>query len=444
MYPNLPEHLAPAVQAELRKSQLNLKQQMAVTLNSYKSGNGARGEAGKLAGLEIPFFKNVPFGETALDPLGGTTSFDNMIPASMDKMYVGLAQTGFTVESEHFHETDAARGNLPLTRFDQRDMVMKTYLQHHNWYRIGKGDGALAVATTTGGTGTRTFANDATARGRSKGSLRLAVSYNTASGKRILYQSYNTSTDALGATFYITSKPNVTQAVVVVTDAGTITAGEIIVRYGHYKKVPYGHANHFDNSNRWYQGVDTTNYAFLNSRYVDGGAAGITPTMINTAKTALQVRANNPDVRLKRVCHLTQGNYQALAAFGYTLRTYNAEKGEANTSFGLPNVFEDEDLIFIQDADFEDAFVDIRDKKSYFEYRQQELEEISPGLQQYVGTNMRGSTEKFQNWGESYNFAWDGRGDDGKGEKGAPNSSVFIGNLALPAVTQCTEGHSLV
>jgi hypothetical protein len=444
MYRNLTEHDAAAVQAELRKTIVQLKQQKCVTRNSYKSGAGARGAAGRLAGLEIPFFKNLSHGSAALDPLGGTTSFERQFPASTDKMYVGLAQTGFTVEWEHFHETDAGRGNLPVSRFDQRDMVMKTYLQEHNWYAISNGYGTLAIATTTGGSGTRTFAYDATARDRSKGSIRLAISTNTASGKRILYQSYNTSTDTLGATFYITSKASALTAVVVVTDGGTITAGEVIVKYGHYKKVPYGNGYHFNSADRWYQGVDTANYSFLNSTYINGGGGTVTPTMMDSAKAATQGLANDINARKNRVCHMTINNYKILAAFDYNLRQYNAEKGQADTTYGVPQNFSDEDTDYILDADYEEAFIDMRDRKSYFEYRQQELEEISEGPTQYVGANSFGSTEKYQNWGESYNLAWDGRGDDGKGDMGSANSSVYIGNLAISGNTQVALGKSLV
>jgi hypothetical protein len=143
---------------------------------------------------------------------------------------------------------------------------------------------------------------------------------------------------------------------------------------------------------------------------------------------------------------MSVGNYEQLAIFGYTLRQYNAEKGEANTTFGLPNVYEDEDTVFIQDADFEDAYIYLRDRKSIFEYRHSEMTEISEGVTQYVGTNLVGSTEKYQNWGEAYNIAYDMRGDDGTGKsgKGAPNSSVVIDNLTIPSISQMAEGLSLV
>lgn len=442
---NIREHLAAAVQAELRKEIVQAKQQRAVTKASFKSGPGARSEKGGLAGLEIPFYEGVPHGTTALDPISGQTSFGNFIPARAAKMFVGLTYTGFTVEWEYFHEKDRS---LPENSVSQRERVMQTYMQEMNWYSIGEGYGTLAVVSTgiASPGGTITCASDATARGRSKGSIRLAVSANTAAGSRVEYESYNISTNTKTATFYITSKPSATQATVVITDGGTIGAGDHIVKKGHYKRVPYGLGYHIRDNNRLYQGVDTTNYTFLNSRRINGGAAAITPTLVDTAKLALEVRANDAGARRKRVLHLTPGHYRTLSVSGYTLRQYNAEKGQADTSFGLPRNYEDEDTIFVQDSDMEDAYCYMRDSVSYFEYRLSELQQISPqATMQYVGVNSRGSTEMYTNYGEACNLAWDARGDDGKmSPKGAPNSSVVIDNLAIPTINQVAEGMSLV
>jgi hypothetical protein len=446
-YPNLLENYSAAVQAEMRKSVIQQKEQSAPTRNSFKAGSGARGEAGRLAGLEIPFYQGVPHGSTALDPLAGTTSFEQFVAPTIDKMYVGLAFLGFTVENEHFHDIDGAKGLLPDDKFSQRDKVMKTYMWEQNCYAIGKGNGALAVVAAGGGggSGTITFANDNTARGRSKGSIRLATSWSTTAGKRVMYESYTESTDTLTATFYITSKASATTAVIVVTDGGTVVAGDIVVKKGHYKKVPYGLGYHFDSSSRQYQGASTSTNPQLKSREIAAGSAAPTPTMIETAKLALDTRANDNGAKKKRSAHLTHGNYRVLGAYSYNLRTYNAEQGQANTSYGVPRFFEDEDTKWIEDANMEDAYIYMRDSVSYFEYRQSEMQEISKGETQYIGTNSRGSSEFYRNFGEAYNIAWDARGDDGKGSgEGAPNSSVVISGIAIPSVNQVSEGLSLV
>lgn len=446
MYGNVLEHFAAATQAEMRKTVVQQKAQYAKTRASLQSGAGARSETGSLLGLEIPYYRGVPHSSVALDPIAGSNSFTPAIYPPMDKMYVGLAFMGFTVEWEHFHEIDAGRGKLPETRFTQRDKTMKTYMQHANWYAIGIEYGTLAVVSVGGGSGTITMTSDGTARERSKGSIRLAVSHNTSAGKRILYESYTTATNTKTATFYITFKASATTAVVVVIDGGTLVAGDVIVKAGHYRKVPYGLGYHINQANRLYQGVDTSVDSWMNSRRVAGGSATITPTLIDTAKLALDVRANDNTARNKRVAHLTHGNYRALAAFGYNLRQYNAENGQADTTYGLPRNFEDEDTEWVQDEDFEDAYVYMRDRSSLFEYRQSEMQKVSKGDgTQWVGLNLVGSTEFYDNYAESYNLAYDARGDDGKGAaNGAPNSSVLIDALTIPAINQVAEGNSLV
>src|SRR5688572_8834710 len=131
MFQNLNDNLAPVVQAELRKTIIQTKSQAAITLGGASgSGSGARGQAGKLAGLEIPYKQGVVHGETALDVINGVTSFERMYAPTHGKMYVGLTQMGFTVEHEEFHEQDAQNGNLPETANDLRNQALQTYLQH--------------------------------------------------------------------------------------------------------------------------------------------------------------------------------------------------------------------------------------------------------------------------------------------------------------------------
>ena len=430
---------AAAAQAELKKSVLNLRAQKAITRTSLKEGRGAKTDA-RMAGYEIPFSKNVPHGSTALNPLAGTTSFNAMVPAQIDKMYVGLAYGGFTVEWEHFTDMDARAGNSPKDRFEQRDDVMRTYLQEQNWYSIGNGSGALAVVTVGGGSGTITCAYDNTARGRSKGSIRLAVSPSTASARRILYQSISTA-GAVTAEFYITSKASATTFVAVVL-SGAIGAADIIVKKGHYNLVPYGLGYHNDDdAARYYQGAPTASLPFIRATAVDGAGGAPTPTLIDNLKLTCQAKANDLGANNRRVCRLTPANYRTLGAFGYELRQ---ETGDAMTTYGLPQYYKDGDTDFITDMDFEDCEIHMNDRKSLFYYVAQELRELSPGEQQYVGTNLVGSTERYQNWGEASNLVWDGRGDDGQGEAGSPNSACYIEGLEMPSTTQVSLGISLV
>lgn len=443
-YSSIPQHLAAAVQAELRKSIVRFREMRAPTLQSFMTGAGARQIKGGLTGYEIPIWSDVNHGSTALDPYTGLTSFRPMIPATSLKMFIGLTFTGFTVSTEYYHNVDMRNGKIPLSVFELRDNVMATYMKEHNWYSIGNGTGVLAVVTTAGGTGLHAFAFDNTAKNRSKGSIRLAVSTDTNPGRRIEYDSVDPATDTVTGTFYITNKPNATQAQCTFV-SGTHVAGNFIVKAGHWKRVPFGLGYHIESTPRFYQGVNTALFPFLNSRNVPAASALITPNMIDTAKGATQIRGNDPNARFQRICHISIGNYKVLASLGYTLRQYNAEGGKADTTFGLPYVYSDEDTIFLQDADMEDAWVYFRDRNSFFHYRQLELTEISNGETQFVGTFQQGSTEFYQNYGESYNLGWDGRGDDaGSGINGSVNSTVMISNLQLPPLTQVSEGFSLV
>ena len=125
-YANLNDNLSALVQAELANTTIQTKQQVCPTHNSLKSGTG-RNKKGSMVGYEIPFYNGVPHGEVALDPVGGTTSFDYAVYPGANKMYVGLAFTGFTVEWEHFHENEAnSFGQIP-THYEQRDRIMNTY-----------------------------------------------------------------------------------------------------------------------------------------------------------------------------------------------------------------------------------------------------------------------------------------------------------------------------
>ena len=353
-------------------------EQSGKTDATFKKGSG--GKKGKLAGLEIPYERGVAHGETALNPVRGLTSAIPMVPSRTGKMFVGLAFSILTVESEWFHEIDASRGNLPEGESTNYKKVLNTYVQHQNWYAIGQGNGGLAYATSSGGTGTHTFAFDNTARGRSKGSIRLAVSGDDPA-QRIYYESIDESVPGgvVTSTFYITSKPSALTANLIITDAGTIGAGDLIVKKGHYNRVKYGLGYHINHLPRLYQGADTSVDDFLNSIGIDGKGGPLTATLIDTAKLAQEIEANDEKARKNRMFHLTHGHHRSLASYGYDLRAYNAEKGQAKTSYGVPRDFEDEDSNFRIDENMEDAYVYARRITDYWYYTQSELREVTSG-----------------------------------------------------------------
>lgn len=438
-YPNINSENAAAVQAEMRGTILKLRPQRAITYQSTKET--FKKKNARMAGLDIPFEINAPNGSSTLNPVGGGTSFLNYVPSKKGKMFAGLTYSGFTVEWEHFHNFDAENGNQPESKRELRDGAMLTYWQERNWYIIGKGDGSLGVVTNVSGSNL-TLAYDNTARGRSKGSVRLHVSYNTAANKRILYQSINTSTGAVTATFYVTAKASAVGATITITDGGTVSAGNIIVKYGHYNMTVNGYGYHADNSTaRWYQGAYTGDHPNLAANRINGLGGTPTPTMVNTAKQTCAALANDKSAQNRRMCRLTRTNLNVLETFGYELRQ---EKGDAMTTYGLPNYYTDGDTDFVDDMDWEDCEMLFHDRKSLFIWRLHDLRELFPSDKQYVGANLVGSTEGYKNWGEACNLVWDGAGDDDQGAGGSSNSMVYIDNLAMPSITQVSMGRSLV
>lgn len=114
-------------------------------------------------------------------------------------------------------------------------------------------------------------------------------------------------------------------------------------------------------------------------------------------------------------------------------------------TYGLPTVYEDGDTMWVPDADYEDCYIDLRERGVFFEYVQKEfgLKTVDGqgGRHEWIGSNDVGSTNEYENYNEACNIVWDGRGIDGSGpEGGSPNTSVFIKNIALPTIRQSTYG----
>ena len=96
------------------------------------------------------------------------------------------------------------------------------------------------------------------------------------------------------------------------------------------------------------------------------------------------------------------------------------------------------------DPDYEDCYIDFREKAPYFEYTQKEfgLKTVGgQGRHEWIGANDVGSSEEYENYTENTNIVYDGRGMKGdiKGG-GTPNSAVFIDALAVPAIRQGAYG----
>lgn len=433
---------ASLVQRDLVDTVARFRPEKARTLATFEEGT--RSKTARLAGIQIPYWKDHAHGQTWYNPLANDTSFKKSIKQQSGAMYAGVVFRNMNFFMEDHIMLDMKRGFIPDSYISERERRIETHMMKKNWAAIGDGTGTIAF-TTSSVAGLLTCAADNTARGRSKGSFRLKTS---TVDDQLLYDAVNTGTDAVVATFYVVSKPSGTQANVVFTfgnDAALNVANLAICESGSWKREMLGLGAHISDANRIYQGVDTAVDDFLKNPSVTAGNAAVTPTLIFTAKGIIQTRSNGGDGDMGYVAHLTPGNYLTLATYGYAARQYQAAEGKANKTFGLPNTYVDGDTVFVPDADYEDCFIDFRERAPYFEYVQKKfgLKKDGDGNSnhEWIGQYQVGSTNSYENYNEACNIVWDGRGKEGDVEGGGtPGSAVFIKNIAMPAESQVAYG----
>lgn len=436
---------ASMVQRDMDNNVKLFRPQRARTLSTFKQGT--RKKNARLAGIQIPFWTTLSHGQTWNNPHAGDTSYKKSIREKSGAMYAGVVFRNMNMYLEEHMQRDLKKGYIPDSYLEERARRIGTHMWKKNIGAIGDGRGILAIVDSSS-SGLMTLAFDNTARMRSKGSFRLQV---TDSEDPLYYDAVNLSSHAVVATFYISSKPSgVTAQAAGFTVGGNSdlnSAGLGIVESGSYNKEIIGIAGHIsDSSSRVYQGASMADYPFLRNPSVDGGGVAVTPTAIHSAKGVLQTRANSASADEGYVCHLSFGNYRTLAKFGYGFYDQNANAGH-KTTFGLPDEYRDGDTVFVPDADYEDAYIDLREKKPFFEYVHKEFGLVETGgvsRFQWQGANGAGSSNSYENYDEACNIVWDGRGMDGMNgngqEGGSPNSSVFIKNLAIPTENQVNYG----
>lgn len=437
----LPER-ASIVQRELVSTVKRFRPEKALTLATFEEAT--REKTGRLAGIQIPYWKDHAHGQSWYSPVAGDTSFKKSTKQKTGAMYAGVVFRNMNFYMEAHIMKDMSNGFIPDSYIKERQRRIATHMMKKNWAAIGDGTGAIAAVSGASGS-TVTCLADNSARGTSKGVFRLKVSD---SSDPLLYDAVNPSTDAVVATFFVTAKPTSTTATVTFT-LGNAAAMNVntykICESGSWKKELSGLGAHIsDSTSRIYQGADVSVDEFLQNPSVDAGNAVITPTSIHTAKGVMMTRANVADDMFGFIAHITPTNFRDLAKFGYTARVYNAEGGKSQKTYGLPTKYEDGDTLFVLDADYEDCYIDLRERKPFFEYCQKEFGLKTTGGQsrhEWVGANDAGSTNEYENYNEACNIVWDGRGKDGDGEDGGtPASSVFIKNIALSTSAQYAKG----
>ena len=436
---------AATIQRDMDTTIREFRPRKARTLATFESG---RSKLAGMAGITIPYWPAHAHGGGTVSPITGDTSYRKSIKQTAKAMFAGLAYRYMNIYLEATVLKDMENGKINDSYIQERRRRIDTYLMEKNWAAIGDGTGTIAVSGASPVAGTTvTLLADNSARGTSKGAYRLQVS---TIADPIWYSAIDPALDTEQARFFVTAKLTETTVTVDFTGGvGLITdvdAGDKIVdfRYG-WKKEIIGIGGHISDQNRIYQGADTSVDTFLKNPVVDAASTAVTPTMIDAAKNIAMTRANNLDARNGLIAHLTPGNWSTLSAFGYSQRQYQAADGKAQTTFGLPDTYKDGDTVFVPDPDYEDCFIDIRERAPYFEYTQTPFQKKVTGNVsrfQFQGTNNAGSSEEYENYIENTNIVWDGRGMNGDrvGGGGSPNSAVFIKSIALPSVRQSIYG----
>jgi hypothetical protein len=442
MHTGLPERAA-IVQREMSQSVRQFRPEMARTLTTFEEGT--RSKQARLAGLQIGYWRDHAHGQSWYSPVAGDNSFKKSTKQKTGAMFGGVVFRNMNIYLEAHVLRDMEAGFIPDSYIKERKRRISTHMMKKNWAAIGDGTGAIAAVSSASGA-TLTCLADASARGTSKGVFRIKVSDST---DPLLYDIVNPTTDTVVSTFYATAKPTSTTATVtyVLGNAAASSSNTYkVCESGSWKKEMIGLGGHIsDSTSRIYQGADVSVDEFLRNESVDAGAAVVTPTAVHTAKSIMMTKANNTDDEFGWIAHITQINLRDLAKFGYSLRQYNISDSEkAMKTYGLPNVYEDGDTIFVPDADYEDCYIDLRQKAPYFEYVQKPFGLKSTGgvsRHEWPGANGAGSTSEYENYNEAVNIVWDGAGVDGTGsEGGSPNSAVFIKNIALSTNAQYAKG----
>lgn len=445
MAANSLQDMAAIVQRDMDEAVLSHRPAKGRTLMTFEQS--IRRKKGRLAGYQIGYWRDFAHGQTWYNPLAGDFSFKRSTAQKTGAMWVGVAFRNMNITLENHVQLDMASGAIPDSYIKERRRRIATYTMKKNWEAIGNGDGTVAMVGSASGT-TLTALLDGSARGSSKGVFRLAISL---AADPIYYECINAS-DAVVAKFFITAKSSATQATMDFTGgsgnaAAMNTSGFRIVEAGSFKKAMTGIGyHHSDSTSRIYQGASVADDPFLINASVDMSAAAVTPTAIHTLKGMVQTAANAPESEFPFVGHLSFQNYRILASYGYTDRQYTLnDNTKSTTTFGLPTVYKDGDTVWVPDADYEEAYIDLRERAPFFEYVQKKFgPETADGISrhEWIGANESGSTLKYENYTEASNIVWDGHGPNGDRDgDGRPNSGAFLKNCGfVVAESQATLG----
>lgn len=416
-YPDMPDTQKQHIDETVKI----IREYMTWTLNSFTKS--AKTVKGGQQGFQLPFWITDYGQNSYLTPGASGNSYAQPIPPTTQSMWVGLSfQAAALFTDGFFLDTMDMKESL-ISEGDLRELKMKNFLKHQNYYSIGDnyGYGILAVTTSnTGGTFTGTTAAQLTA-GYTKGAHRLI--------KGVTYDIVDESSFAVVGTMTPTANGTNSATVTCTTTGSPDNSGAFVVEQGAFNKVPRGLAYLINNNARIFQGLDTTGIKEFQSSVVDLNGSALTSATINTLKTKVQVRigAENND-SFSKICHTTPGQYNTLAIQGYGARQYQAANGQATTSYGEPNKYVDGDTMWIADPDIDEDRVYLRRASDYFKF---ELTPLGPvnrdglKMRQAPGLNDVGANAWFSQIEWNYNLGFDGGGTGGN------DASAFIQRAAV-------------
>jgi hypothetical protein len=416
-YTDLPDtqrqHIADTVKT--------IREYMTPTLDSFTKS--ARTVAGGQQGYQIPFFVS-DYGQNSYLAPGATgNSFMQPIAPTSQSMWVGLAYQGKAMYTDGIFLDTMDKKESLIKEAQLRELAIENFMKHQNYYSIGDnyGYGILAVTTSnTGGTFTGTTAAS-TVAGFTKGAHRLV--------KGVTYDVVDESSFAVVGTMTPTANGTNSATVTCTTTGSVNNSGAFIVEQGAFNKVPRGLAYLINNNDRIFQGLDTTDIVEFNSSVVDLNGSAITSATINTLKTKVQIRLNEPNKEgFSRICHTTPGLYNTLAIQGFGARQYQAADGQATTSYGYPEKYVDGDTMWICDADIDEDRVYLRRASDYFCFELAPMGVVNrDGLKerQAPGDNNVGADAWFSQIKYYYNLGFDGSGSGGN------YASAFIQRAAV-------------
>ncbi len=402
-YTDLPDtqrqHIAATVET--------IREYMTPTLDSFTKS--ARTIMGGQQGYQIPFYITDYGQNSYLSPGASGNSFAQPIAPVSQSMWVGVAYQAATFYTDGSLLDSMDKKESLISEADLRELRLENFMKYQNYYSIGDGSGTVAVVSSvTGGVFTGTTAAQTTP-GYTKGAHRLV--------QGVTYDIVDESSFAVVGTITPTANGTNSATVTVTSTGSPNNSGAFVVEQGAYNKVPRGLAYLINNNNRIFQGIDTTGIKEFNSSVVDLNGSALTSATINTLKTKVQIRMNQPNKEgFSRICHTTPGQYNTLAIQGFSARQYQAADGGANTTYGYPEKYVDGDTMWICDADIDEDRVYLRRASDYFKFEMKPFglwDKDGLTQRQPTGDNGVGADATFGNYIWKYNLGFDGQGSGG-------------------------------